>query len=42
MRAAGLPTAPTLRMEEDLTAFEDNLGGCERLLRTPIPLFYTR
>lgn len=42
VRAAGLPTAPTLRMEEDLTAFEDNLGGCERLLRTPIPLFYTR
>ncbi|PSC75313.1 hypothetical protein C2E20_1391 [Micractinium conductrix] len=42
VRTAGLPTAATLRMEDDLTNFGDSLGGCERLLRTPIPLFYTR
>ncbi|KIY95166.1 hypothetical protein MNEG_12797 [Monoraphidium neglectum] len=29
-------------MDGNLTAFEDILGTCERLLRTPIPLSYTR
>jgi predicted membrane chloride channel (bestrophin family) len=30
------------KMDEELTAMEDCVGGCERLLRTPIPLSYTR
>ena len=36
--------APPLaqRMDENLTAFEDCLGTCERILKTPIPLSYTR
>lgn len=29
-------------MDQNLTQMEDVLGGCERLLRTPIPLSYTR
>eukprot|EP00850_Spirogloea_muscicola_P012214 SM000078S22073 [mRNA] locus=s78:266970:268765:- [translate_table: standard] len=29
-------------MEANLTQFHDCLGGCERIFRTPIPLFYTR
>lgn len=36
-------TAPaTLRMDENITVFEDCLGTCERILKTPIPLSYTR
>lgn len=31
-----------LQMHENVTFFHDALGGCERLLRTPIPLSYTR
>lgn len=31
-----------IKMSENLTAFEDILGGCERLLRAPIPVSYTR
>lgn len=42
VQSAGLPTAVTMRMEENLTNFEDCQGGCERILRTPIPLSYTR
>ncbi len=42
IRAAQLPVVPTLRMEDNLTNYEDCLGGCERILRTPIPLYYTR
>ena len=34
------PLPPPL--QENITAFEDCLGGCERILRTPIPLLYTR
>ena len=30
------------KMDDNLTAMEDCVGGCERLLRTPIPLPYTR
>ncbi|GAB4817593.1 hypothetical protein N2152v2_004639 [Parachlorella kessleri] len=33
---------PTLRMEDNITNFEDCLGGCERILRTPVPLYYAR
>ena len=28
--------------QRSLTVFDDNLGGCERILRTPIPTGYTR
>ena len=31
-----------LQMQENVTFFYDALGGCERLLRTPLPLSYTR
>lgn len=30
------------QMQKEITIFEDILGGCERLLRTPIPVSYTR
>lgn len=41
---AGSGTNPYLKgvMDANLTAMEDVVGGCERLLRTPIPLSYTR
>lgn len=32
----------TMDMMQNVTTFHDILGGCERLLRTPIPLSYTR
>ena len=32
----------TVNMHQNLTTFHDILGGCERLLRSPIPLSYTR
>ena len=31
-----------MRMDDNLTFFEDAMGSCERILRTPIPLSYTR
>ncbi|KAJ9534410.1 hypothetical protein QJQ45_016112 [Haematococcus lacustris] len=31
-----------MQMSQELTFFHDVLGGCERLLRAPIPLSYTR
>jgi predicted membrane chloride channel (bestrophin family) len=31
-----------MQMSQNLTAFHDILGGCERLLRAPIPVSYTR
>ena len=40
VKAARLPTAVTAAMEGNLVTFEDSLGGCERILRTPIPLSY--
>ena len=30
------------RMDQNLTFFADALGACERILKTPIPLSYTR
>ena len=36
------PAGAACRMDENLTALEDMVGGCERILRTPIPLSYTR
>lgn len=29
-------------IDEDLTMFHDCVGGCERILTTPIPRSYTR
>lgn len=31
-----------MAMDMNLTAFEDVLGGCERIYKTPIPVSYTR
>ena len=31
-----------MSMDVNLTAFEDVLGGCERIYKTPIPVSYTR
>ena len=31
-----------VRLDENLTYFQQCVGECERLLRTPIPLSYTR
>ncbi len=42
IRSSQVPIAAALAMEQNITSFEDCLGGCERILRTPIPLFYTR
>lgn len=40
--AAGLDPQLRQRLDTNLTAFEDCIGGCERILRTPIPQSYTR
>jgi len=37
-----LNSMEAMQMQMNLTHFHDQLGGCERLLRTPIPLSYTR
>jgi ion channel-forming bestrophin family protein len=42
VKSARTRTAVTMRMEENLTTYEDVLGGCERILRAPIPVSYTR
>ena len=39
---ADISQAQKLQMQQEITVFEDILGGCERLLRTPIPVSYTR
>ena len=39
---ADVPDAARVRMDENLTSFADSLGACERILKTPIPLTYTR
>ncbi len=39
---ARLNAAQRFRIDENLTAFEDYVGACERILRTPIPVSYTR
>ncbi|KAL3944795.1 MAG: hypothetical protein SGBAC_001118 [Bacillariaceae sp.] len=31
-----------MQMHKSITIFEDNLGGSERLLTSPVPLFYSR
>lgn len=40
--AAPLRESHRIRLDENLTYFEDAVGTCERILRTPIPLSYTR
>ena len=41
-KAKSLPDTAVKRMDETLTSFVNSLGACERLLRNPIPLSYTR
>ncbi|EFN56787.1 hypothetical protein CHLNCDRAFT_21860, partial [Chlorella variabilis] len=42
VRAARPNELCRMRMDDNLTFFEDAMGSCERILRTPIPLSYTR
>ncbi|KAI7842508.1 hypothetical protein COHA_003862 [Chlorella ohadii] len=42
IRAARPHELARMRMDDNLTFFEDAMGSCERILRTPIPLSYTR
>ncbi|GMH38209.1 hypothetical protein BSKO_06093 [Bryopsis sp. KO-2023] len=42
VRSAEANEIEQLQMFQNLTTFEDILGGCERLLSTPVPLSYTR
>jgi Bestrophin, RFP-TM, chloride channel len=39
---SGINDFQALQMQQNVTTFEDILGGSERLLRTPIPVSYTR
>ncbi|PRW33245.1 UPF0187 chloroplastic [Chlorella sorokiniana] len=39
---AAVPAGAAYRMDENITVFVEVSGGCERILRTPIPLGYTR
>lgn len=40
--AAPLRESHRIRLDENLTYFEDAVGCCERIIKTPIPLSYTR
>lgn len=40
--AAPLRESHRIRLDENLTYFEDAVGSCERILTQPIPLSYTR
>jgi putative membrane protein len=42
MGSADLDTGRVMAMDQNLTTLSDVLGGCERILRTPIPLSYTK
>ena len=42
LRMAKLPPPYHACVDNNLTQFNDIVGGCERILRTPIPLSYTR
>lgn len=42
MEEGRVPDVARVRMDENLTSFSDSLGACERILKTPIPLTYTR
>lgn len=41
-QSAGLDSMSTSRLDINVEVMEDILGACERILRTPIPLSYTR
>jgi putative membrane protein len=36
------PITKTTLLRDNVTIFHDVLGGCERLVRAPIPVSYTR
>jgi len=38
VKAAGLDPISTSRLDINLETFEDIMGACERILKTPIPL----
>jgi ion channel-forming bestrophin family protein len=42
IRKTGIAPIYGAQMDLNITAFEDIIGGCERILRTPIPVSYTR
>jgi len=42
VRASTVHPMARTRMDENFTFYEDALGACERILKTPIPLTYTR
>lgn len=37
-----LPNWERITMDKNLTQFHDNVGACERIFKTPIPVAYTR
>lgn len=39
---ANIPDAARVRLDENVMMFSDTTGACERILKTPIPLTYTR
>uniref|UniRef100_A0A7S1J5T4 Bestrophin homolog n=1 Tax=Eutreptiella gymnastica TaxID=73025 RepID=A0A7S1J5T4_9EUGL len=41
-REGNLPIPAQINLDQSLAAFSDVVGGCERILRTPIPLSYSR
>ena len=42
VRTARPPELCRMRMDENLSFFEDAMGSMERILRTPIPLRYSQ
>jgi predicted membrane chloride channel (bestrophin family) len=42
VEAADITEMQRWQMHKNLTTLHDVLGGCERILRTPIPVAYTR
>eukprot|EP00884_Botryococcus_braunii_P014309 jgi/Botrbrau1/2287/Bobra.101_2s0110.1 len=42
IKSSRIPATEVYRMDENLTYFADVVGACERILKTPIPLSYTR
>jgi len=42
IKASNTDTIPASKMDENMSIFHDCVGACERILRTPIPVSYTR
>lgn len=40
--SSAIVSASRFRMDQNFTFMADALGACERILKTPIPLSYTR